>query len=43
MMSDFQATLDQFNVPAQEQGELIAILESTKSDIVAATMSPIEY
>jgi len=43
MMADFQATLDQFNVPAQEQGELIAILEGPKADIVAATTSPIEY
>jgi len=38
MISDFQATLDHFDVPAQEQGELIAILESTKPDIVAATI-----
>ena len=36
MMADFQATLDYFEVPSQEQGELIAILESTKADIVMA-------
>ena len=36
MMADFQATLDHFEVPSQEQGELIAIVESTKADIVMA-------
>jgi hemoglobin len=33
---DFQATLDKFEVPAAEQAELFAIVESTKSDIVIA-------
>ena len=33
---DFQATLDKFEVPATEQAELFAIVESTKSDIVIA-------
>ena len=36
MMADFQATLDHFEVPAQEQEEMIAIMESTKADIVKA-------
>ena len=38
MLADFQATLDHFEVPAQEQEELIAIVESTKPDIVKAAM-----
>ncbi len=33
-MADFRATLDKFQVPAAEQGELFAIVESTKGDIV---------
>ena len=33
-LADFQATLDKFEVPATEQGELFAIVESTKADIV---------
>lgn len=33
-MDDFQQTLDKFKVPEQEQKELIAIVESTKKDIV---------
>ena len=36
MMADFKATLDDFKVPAQEQKELFAIVESTKADIVVA-------
>ncbi len=32
--ADFQATLDKFAVPKAEQGELFAIVGSTKSDIV---------
>ena len=32
---DFQDTLDKFSVPAKEQGELFAIVQSTKSDIVS--------
>lgn len=35
-MDDFQQTLDKFNVPQQEQDELKAIVESTRSHIVAA-------
>jgi len=37
MEADFKKTLDEFKVPAKEQGELIAIVESTKSDIVIGT------
>jgi len=33
-MDDFQQTLDKFSVPAQEQAELKAIVDSTRSDIV---------
>ena len=33
-LPDFQATLDRFAVPAAEQQELFAIVESTKGDIV---------
>jgi hemoglobin len=31
---DFKQTLDKFKVPETEQGELFAIVESTKTDIV---------
>jgi len=34
MVMDFKKPLDEFKVPAKEQGELIAIVESTKPDIV---------
>lgn len=34
MVADFRKTLDQFKVPAREQEELIAIVGSTKKDIV---------
>lgn len=34
-LGDFQATLDKFQVPAPEQKELFAIVESTRDDIVA--------
>jgi len=37
MVGDFKKTLDEFKVPAKEQGELIAIVESTKGDIVIGT------
>jgi len=41
MLVDFRASLDKFKVPALEQGELVAIVESTKSDIVVgAAASP---
>ena len=33
-MVDFQQTLDKFEVPQGERAELIAIVESTKNDIV---------
>jgi hemoglobin len=39
MVADFHKTLDKFKVPAKEQDELIAIVESTKKDIVKATPS----
>lgn len=35
-MDDFQQTMDKFNVPAAERGELKAIVESTYGDIVIA-------
>jgi hemoglobin len=34
MAADFKKSLDKFKVPAPEQKELIAIVESTKKDIV---------
>ncbi len=34
LLVDFQASLDKFKVPSAEQQELIAIVESTKPDIV---------
>lgn len=34
MLADFGKTLDKFKVPAAEQGELVAIVNSTKGDIV---------
>jgi hemoglobin len=39
MATDFQKTLDKFKVPAKEQQELIAIVGSTKKDIVAPAAS----
>jgi len=36
MLVDFRATLDKFKVPKAEQDELVAIVESTRPDIVAA-------
>jgi hemoglobin len=36
-MDDFQQTVDKFKVPAVEQAELRAIVDSTYGDIVAAT------
>lgn len=36
-LGDFRTTLDKFNVPAREQAELVAIVESTKNDIVPPT------
>lgn len=37
MMADFRESLYKFNVPAKEQQELIALLESTKGDIVVSS------
>jgi hypothetical protein len=33
-LDDLQQTLDKFKVPAEEQAELKAIVDSTRSDIV---------
>lgn len=33
-LADFRTTLDKFAVPATEQAELVAIVDSTKKDIV---------
>jgi hemoglobin len=38
-MDDLQQTLDKFNVPQAEQAELVAIVESTREDIV---ISPVQ-
>ena len=35
-LDDFQQTLDKFAVPAEEQAELRAIVNSTRPDIVVA-------
>jgi hemoglobin len=35
-LDDFRATLDKFSVPATEQAELFAIVESTRNDIVVS-------
>lgn len=37
MVADFKVTLDKFSVPAAEQQELIAIVATTKQDIVVAS------
>lgn len=34
MLTDFRRVLNNYGVPAKEQGELVAIVESTKNDIV---------
>ncbi|MEK0337429.1 MAG: hypothetical protein QQN41_08355, partial [Nitrosopumilus sp.] len=34
MVVDFVATLNEFNVPEKEQGELLALVVPTKGDIV---------
>ena len=33
-LDDFRETLDKFNVPAKEQAELFAIVDTTRTDIV---------
>jgi len=42
MVADFRKTLDKFKVPAKEQEELIAIVGSTKKDIVKASARSLE-
>ena len=37
-MDDVWLTLDKFRVPAEEQAELRAIVNSTRSDIVASAL-----
>jgi hemoglobin len=39
-LDDFQQTLNKFAVPAEEQAELKAIIDSTKSDIVIDSAVP---
>jgi hemoglobin len=39
-LEDLQQTLDKFAVPAEEQGELKAIVNSTRSDIVVDSALP---
>ena len=34
LASDLKASLDLFHVPEKEQGELLAIVETTRSDVV---------
>lgn len=34
MLADFRRVLNNYGVPAKEQQELVAIVESTKQDIV---------
>ena len=41
-MDDFRQTLDKFNVPAAEQAELRAIVQSTYADIVVGSGQPAE-
>jgi hemoglobin len=38
-LDDFRQTLDRFAVPARERGELFALIESTKADIVVPPAS----
>jgi len=40
LLVDFGASLDKFKVPAAEQKELVAIVESTKPDIVEGASAP---
>jgi hemoglobin len=42
MLSDFRKALDKFDVPALEQGELVTIVNSTKTDIVAGVKTASE-
>lgn len=36
-LDDFQQTLDKFNVPQKEQEELVALVESTREDIITSS------
>ncbi len=38
-IDDFNETLDKFGVPQQERAELLAIIESTRDDIVVGPPS----
>jgi hemoglobin len=38
-MEDLNDTLDKFDVPQQERSEVVAIVESTRDDIVVAESS----
>jgi len=40
MVADFKITLNKFKVPAKEQEELIAIVATTKPDIVMSAAKP---
>jgi hemoglobin len=40
-MDDFHQTLAKFSVPERESGELVAIVESTKDDIVTSEAAAI--
>lgn len=40
LLVDFRASLDKFKVPAAEQSELVAIVESTKPEIVEGAAAP---
>jgi hemoglobin len=42
LLVDFRASLDKFKVPAAEQNELVAIIESTKPDIVEGAPPPVK-
>ncbi|HEY7534289.1 MAG TPA: group 1 truncated hemoglobin [Nitrospiraceae bacterium] len=42
MLADFKKVLDKFKVPEQEQKELIAIVESTKKDIVLVSAATLD-
>jgi hemoglobin len=40
-MDDLDRTLTKFSVPERERGELVAIVESTKDDIVTSAARPV--
>jgi hemoglobin len=41
LLSIFRASMDSFRVPPKEQGEIIAIIESTKGDVVVGAKSAV--